>query len=155
MDMLVVCATDESRAQSLRQPLKRLGITWANAPSAAQHQGHRGVWGQFVFQNGKPLKQGMVRGLVWAHVDTLAGMPEYLLMVDYAIKVQVQDHIRAARCRCRYIGRIVDRSHRMCVIHKGSCQAKSVVDGCALGPCYQAPSSHSGATGRRIPGRPS
>lgn len=141
MDTLVVCAADESRAQSLRQPLKRLGVTWANAPGAAQHQGHRGIWRQFLFQNGKPLKQRMPRGLVWAHVDALVGMPEDLLMVDYAIQVQVQDHIRAARRGCRYIGRVVARSHRMCVTHKSSSQPEFVVDGCVFHAtkCWRRP----------------
>src|SRR5256885_9946323 len=93
--------SDESRAQSLRQPLKRLGVTWANAPGAAQHQGHRGIWRQFLFQNGKPLKQRMARSLVWAHVDALAGMPEYLLMV------RSEEHTSELQSPCNLVCRLL------------------------------------------------
>jgi len=47
-------------------------------------------------------------------------------MVDHAIEVQVQDHIRAAGCGCRYIGCVVARSHSLCATPKSICHPESL-----------------------------
>jgi len=104
MDTPVKSAADETFTHLLRQPLQRLYITRADAPGTAEHKGDLRVGGEFFLQKGEPLEQGVPGGLVWAHVDAKPWMPKHSFMVNYAVKVKIQNHVSAARRRRRDVG---------------------------------------------------
>jgi len=104
VDTLVESASDEAGAQLVGQQLQRLGIAGAYAPCTAEHDGYLGVGGEFFLQKGQPLEQGVLRGLVWAHVDATSGMPKHSFMVNHAVKIKIQNHVSGARRRRRDVG---------------------------------------------------
>ena len=97
MHPFVKSAPDEPCSQRIGKQLEGLAVARPNAPSAAEHQGHRRKGRQHLFQVGKPLEKRMVRRLVRAHVDALAGMPEHRLVVDDTIQIKVEHDVSAAR----------------------------------------------------------
>jgi|GEM_PF-2734107 len=101
MNTLVKSATDETGTQLLRQPLQRLGISRADTPGTAEHKGDMRVRGEFFQQMGKPLEQGVLGGLIWAHVDATSGVPKHGFVVNYAVKIKIQNYVSAARRRRR------------------------------------------------------
>lgn len=111
MDTLVVRPTNEPGTQGGRQALESGAVARTDAPGATQHQRYRRVRPERLFQDVNPFKQGMPCGLVWAHVDPLAGMPEYCLMVNYTIEIQIENHVRTARGGCWKIGRSLVKGH--------------------------------------------
>ena len=70
-----------------------------------------------------PFEKRMPSRLVWAHVDTPAGMPKYFFMVDNTVKVQVQNDVRTARSGCWKIWGILAGGHcsRDSVCHQLVC----------------------------------
>lgn len=111
MNTLVVRPTDEPGTQGGRQPLESGAVAGTDAPGATQHQRYRRVRPEGLFQDVNPFEQSMPCGLVWAHVDALAGMPKHCLMVNYTIKIQIENHVRTARGGCRKIGRSLVKGH--------------------------------------------
>lgn len=99
MYTLVESASDETATQLLRQPQQRLGISRADTPSTAEHKGDMRVRGEFFQQMGQPLEQEVLGGLVWAHVDAASGVPKHGFVVNYAVKVKIQNHVSATRRR--------------------------------------------------------
>lgn len=91
-------------------------------------QGHCRVGLQGLLQDGKPLEQGVPSGFVGTHLNSLAGMPEHLLVVDHAIEVQVEDYVRAAGRGGRNVEGMVLGGHGLFGEREDACAYENVPD---------------------------
>lgn len=128
MHLLVVRPAYEAGAQGWRKAFECGAVPGADAPGAAEHQGHCRVGLQGLFQDGKPFEQGVPCGFVGAHVNALSGMPENLLVVDHAIEVQVEDYVRAAGRGCRNVEGMVLGGHGLFAEREDACAYENAPD---------------------------
>lgn len=55
-------------------------------------------------KKGRPIKRRVPSGLVRTHEDATSGVPKHGFVVNYAVKVKIQNHVSAARRGRRDVG---------------------------------------------------